>query len=640
MIRRKPGERNVEEMKKSRKWIALLLVLSLSISVPAPVCAEFETPAEASPGELCGAEAAPAEDVSPASEAVPAPSPAYAAETGPAVLIAPEPGSAPVPESVSDPTSVPGAETVPSGEPSPAVESLPDTGSVSPAEDPPADGTGPDTVAVSPEGVPEENAPSTDEIPPVVETNPSGDLIPAETADPTEAEVLPGEENPDPDTGDTPETETAGGASVPAADSMASGSVTVTVDSGERLTVIVNGVPEESRDELISEMEQGLGMTLSADRQSLTIRIPGLPDAEKYSITLSDYDSMMCWAATAANMLWSSGYAQCAVNPATGKTFGNVDEVFDYFRGIFTDENGVPDGAVSVFMDGSYPYAGSAGASQLTGTPEGLLPDADYEGALVSLSADYSNLSLLENQAEASFGVLLHGIGNSLAHWLTAVGLVLDETVPDAAGRYKAIILSDSDNDAPGGSGAPNPARTAAQAPDTLTVYRLALDDVNNSTRWTIWYADSVYASIDWLFWLGNNPDRPKPERKEKQPEAKPERKASSARSSEPGLYDVIKARMVREDVLMYSPAGWRFSLSADTSFRVYVRTSATFLTAVCLDDQALASGRDYSVSDCGNGIFLLVLSRDALHTLPAGRHTLRLSLTGIDGAEHSLDLV
>ena len=52
-----------------------------------------------------------------------------------------------------------------------------------------------------------------------------------------------------------------------------------------------------------------------------------------------------------------------------------------------------------------------------------------------------------EKPAEASFGVLLHGIGNSLAHWLTAVGLVLDETVPDAAGRYKAIILSDSARD-------------------------------------------------------------------------------------------------------------------------------------------------------------------------------------------------
>ena len=74
--------------------------------------------------------------------------------------------------------------------------------------------------------------------------------------------------------------------------------------------------------------------------ENIGIGMPDFQEAEKFSKKLSDYDSKLCWAATAANMLWTSGYPQQAVNPKTGNTFQTVDEVFDYFRQTFNDQTG------------------------------------------------------------------------------------------------------------------------------------------------------------------------------------------------------------------------------------------------------------------------------------------------------------
>nr|MCR5733061.1 hypothetical protein [Lachnospiraceae bacterium] len=52
-------------------------------------------------------------------------------------------------------------------------------------------------------------------------------------------------------------------------------------------------------------------------------------DAEKFFA--QGYDENLCWAATAANMLWISGYGQQAINPITDQAFQSEDEIFDYF---------------------------------------------------------------------------------------------------------------------------------------------------------------------------------------------------------------------------------------------------------------------------------------------------------------------
>jgi len=619
-------------------------------TAPAGVAGTAGDPVSA--GESAPAEpAAPAEDFSPAEKAAPAEEPGPAADPVPAGDHIPAeagiPAENPVPCGDSSPDGLGGAAgeaapvdgTDPAGNPSPA-EGLPDSDAV-PSE------------VVIPD---EDAAPAGDAAPPE-ESSPAGnpafpeEPVSPESSGPADAEPLPEEEFPAETGGSGPERMVPDALPASADEETEYGAVTVTLESDDHLTLIVSGVTGQSAAELITQIENGIDMTLDEEKHSLNIRISDLLDAEKYSTVLSGYDKNLCWAATAANMLWSSGYAQCAVNPATGKAFADVDEVFHYFRGIFTDEFGVPDGAISVFMDGSYPYADSFGAARLTGTPEGLLPEADYQSGLVDLKSDYTDLSLLEYQSDVSFGVLLHGIGRSFSHWLTAVGLVLDETASAAADRYKAIILADSDNSPPGNdSEAADPSGAAAQAPNSFTVYRLTLENENDSPVWTIWYADTFHASVAWLLYLVNNPNPEKPGGNEAKPEEetggkeqKPvkqiDQKPSASRASGSDYFEEIKARMVRENLLMYSPACWNYTLSEAVTFRVYVRTSVTFLTDVYVDGQTLVRGRDYTVSDCGNGMFLLVLSRDALQVLPAGEHMLRLSLTHIEGAEHAFNV-
>ena len=181
-------------------------------------------------------------------------------------------------------------------------------------------------------------------------------------------------------------------------------------------------------------------------------------DAEKYMA--EGYDANLCWAATAANMLQKSGYAQEAVNPATGQPFANEDEVFDYFRHCFTDNAGDPAYGIEYFVNGQYRLQDIDGVSQLKG-------DA-YNGHLISgmdeLPAnslnmydqrDY-NVSLLQavgDIAGKAVGVWIRywnltdqgdqgGSFDTNAHWAT-----LYDIVKDTANNITGILLVDSDND-------------------------------------------------------------------------------------------------------------------------------------------------------------------------------------------------
>lgn len=216
--------------------------------------------------------------------------------------------------------------------------------------------------------------------------------------------------------------------------------------------------------------------------------IPNHVDADKYNAP--NYDELLCWAATAANMLWNGGYAANAVNPLTNGKFKNVDEVFDYFRKCFTDEAGVPDGAIEYFMSGTYKYNGDEGISVLRDNAPagGLLKDETYKTEITYLNKP-GLIAAIEELKDITAGTLLHWWNvkkedtTSGAHWLTVTELVKDSS----GSGYAGIWLTDSDNDTVRPDNGPltdddtERARLASQMVNSKTYYPLTLERLGGS---------------------------------------------------------------------------------------------------------------------------------------------------------------
>ncbi|MBQ6316364.1 MAG: hypothetical protein IJI13_02425, partial [Oscillospiraceae bacterium] len=292
------------------------------------------------------------------------------------------------------------------------------------------------------------------------------------------------------------------------------------LNAGADMTAYIAGMTAEARQNMIDILQASLDQAIK-DNKPLKITDMALPDAEKY--LLSGYDELLCWAATAANMLWTSNIAQQSVNPATNANFQTVDEVFDYFRTVFTDQVGRPDGALSVFLKGTYPFQNSAGLSQLKdpGSVSKRLPDGIQtpDFGLFNLQGEnVKDIAAFEKLDIQSLGVLLHSYDNvdkkmgSLAHWVTSPGIIIDNTKTGLE-RFKAIMIADSDNDPINGDDSiPNAEKAvkAAKAPNSYTVYPLTLKTYSTiGQRWTIPFYTRPDQSdfdvlIDWVAYVAS----------------------------------------------------------------------------------------------------------------------------------------
>ena len=292
------------------------------------------------------------------------------------------------------------------------------------------------------------------------------------------------------------------------------------LNAGADMTAYIAGMTAEARQNMIDILQASLDQAIK-DNKPLKITDMALPDAEKY--LLSGYDELLCWAATAANMLWISNIAQQSVNPATNANFQTVDEVFDYFRTVFTDQVGRPDGALSVFLKGTYPFQNSAGLSQLKdpGSVSKRLPDGIQtpDFGLFNLQGEnVKDIAAFEKLDIQSLGVLLHSYDNvdkkmgSLAHWVTSPGIIIDNTKTGLE-RFKAIMIADSDNDPINGDDSiPNAEKAvkAAKAPNSYTVYPLTLKTYSTiGQRWTIPFYTRPDQSdfdvlIDWVAFVAS----------------------------------------------------------------------------------------------------------------------------------------
>ncbi len=177
--------------------------------------------------------------------------------------------------------------------------------------------------------------------------------------------------------------------------------VTVTMNDPEQLTITMKGISDDNRDRILTQIEQGVDIMIMYNG-SMKIEAQNLPDAEKYH--LSDYDKDTCWAATAANMLWISGYGQQAVNPQTGTYFQSEDEVYDYFRHIFVDETGNPGVALEVFFTGDTD-SGASGWLRPDAKPKPMISgwEDDPPFAFVAYTEGDSYISEFEKLTDMSF---------------------------------------------------------------------------------------------------------------------------------------------------------------------------------------------------------------------------------------------
>jgi hypothetical protein len=419
-------------------------------------------------------------------------------------------------------------------------------------------------------------------------------------------------------------------------------------------TTSIKGLPDEKTETVLNGVATVVP-ELVGNREIYEFEIGGSVDAEKYSLDLSDYDSLLCWAGTASNMLWTSGYAQEAVNPFTGENFKSEDEVMDYCRKVFTDEAGDPAGVFDYLFEGVYPYMGEEGISlprDENANYGGLLPEVDAGcGFIEQLCDDKGNdsdiLSELNDLSDVSAGAWLRWFNvdeNAYAdgaHWLTIAGLTKDDTEADFRNKYKGIILADSDNtpvreDDYSSDSPEDRAKLAAAQPNIYTFYNLSWENLAGENAFVIVdYLNPLkypmYRTVlGGLMWLT---DRIIPE-----PSAPEESGSHDDNSSilipapvNPEL-DKIKALMVDGDMLVYSPANNQYSLENNDEFTLYVRNIRTALTNVYLDGVRLSeNASNYKIDVLPNGLFKITLSKDLMKTLDKGNHELLLDFYTID---------
>ena len=450
------------------------------------------------------------------------------------------------------------------------------------------------------------------------------------------------------------------------------------MNDADRLTLTIKGLSPESSEAVISLIEQGIDGILAYYRETgcMQLNAPDLIDAEKFY--MNDYDFNLCWAATAANMLWTSNYAQQAVNPATGSNFQTVDEVFDYFRKAFLDDRGNTNVAFSLFFYGTdAPDDAIPAADWMKEDIElpALLPDeADPQPyGFESILGEFPDISAFESLDEMSISLVLHGLWRGTSeytgfnHSVTLSGLVFDEKEQDPRERYKAVIIADSDND-PGivACAGADPflvpyaerARLAADAPNRYQLFPLNLVDCGEhiGLRWSIPFflttMPEVVVVIDAYTWLRDKvlpmpdedvspeePDEPVTPDEQNTPDHQekpfvPESVPYGIPVQKPDLPDydftAIREMMKESDWLIYSPTDWRYDTAADNGFHVFVRITSDMLLNVYLDGERISAvHKDFVVFDAKTGIILLSFSEEYLKQLGPGEHILRIQIAG-----------
>lgn len=639
--------------KRSKSFIALLLALVLAIGTPVTILAEDTVTEESAPA---AEESAPA-----AEESAPAAEESASAESAPEESAPAEQPAAEQPAAEQPAAEQPVAEQPAAEQPAAEQPAAEQPAAEQPVAQP--------TAAEMPELQPQEEISS--EVQPEAEEPEAAPAAEEPAEQPESKQEEQPEEQQSGQAGDVPAgLEPVQGAETP---ETAPGSI-----EGSGLTTTIKGIPEDKRQNILERFSNGIPEMIE-QKQSAKLVDASLVDAEKYSCDEEGYDHLLCWAATASNMLWISGHAQHAVNPYTNAVFANVDEVFDYFRQNFTDQVGFIQGGLQYFFEGEYFGQGIDGASQLKDeeAENGNLSNAKHDSGIIFQNpGDGSTPDLfgtIGDMVDKTYGLLIkfwNGSSFVGGHAITLVGITEDENETDFTKRYKGVIVADSDNspvsdaehtDTP----AEQRAALAATADNSYTFLPLTWELLDGRYYWVMeGYSASVRTVILELHWLIDyvTPE-PEPEPENKEPEdEKPvdndnnnnNSSTDDAVKSDPQTFveaaalevmqeidiNALKDIMIQNNVLVFSITGTKYQKSQGKDYGLFVRRPYTALTNIYLDGVRLsADGTNFRIVRLPNGLFKVVLSKELLKKLKEGKYTLRLEFDGLDPIDSLIEV-
>ncbi len=192
-------------------------------------------------------------------------------------------------------------------------------------------------------------------------------------------------------------------------------------------------------------------------------------DAEKSPTNTED--DLLCWAATASNVLEYTGWG--SVGGMTG-----TDEFFAYYIDHWTDVGGMMDYAWEWWFDGTNNSQGLSGWSQVDNPGGGFYPDCDFWSYYHEQWTPARALTAIDQYLRMGCGVGLALYGGG-AHAISCWGYNYDPTSPST---YYGIWVSDSDDD-----------KYYTSPPDRLRYY-----DVEFSSTYNRWHIKDFYGSNNW----------------------------------------------------------------------------------------------------------------------------------------------
>ena len=228
--------------------------------------------------------------------------------------------------------------------------------------------------------------------------------------------------------------------------------------------VVMTGLKEGNKDLLLACLEENYRET--KEPVPLKIIDEAFCDAEKWDNTDEHayYDTLQCWAASAANMLWMSGWTEYLEYPEGMQPFSSEDEIFRLYNNRFSDRGGDIDRALDWFFMGEFFVTGIKKSTVL------IDPEAqdgfkkDFVSSLAQKAYDLTENTedicrlLKIGPADAgqmqgrsvfqgSTGALVGGELIGSGHSVTIAGVITDPAEELPQNKFKAVIIIDSDND-------------------------------------------------------------------------------------------------------------------------------------------------------------------------------------------------
>ena len=245
-------------------------------------------------------------------------------------------------------------------------------------------------------------------------------------------------------------------------------------------------------------------------------------------------DGTQCWAASASNMLWISGWIKYLDDGTP--TFKSEDDIFRLYTEVFTNEGSDTDRAIDWFFTGEYFLTGfkshanfrkndtkdrskdgfkKSFVSSLAQKQHNIIEDAGGIKILVKAGPASGGSGKGQSVFQGSIGPLSDNeLDNNPLHSVTIAGIITNPNAEKPGSKYKAIIIIDSDNDACPDqdeqqqvkAGTASRSKIKAARPNSCTVYPLVyMSDKNGIPGWEIvGYAAKgerwVLCDIDELF--------------------------------------------------------------------------------------------------------------------------------------------